>query len=254
MAHLYWRLHARSNNGSSGCGFSELGLHTTVGGSQAAMGGTASGTNVNASYPASNLFDGNINTYSIATGNGSIEVWWQYLFPSAVNIVEYSLTARNDTFTTDSPRIWSLDYSDDGANWTAADSVYSQTGWTQAQVRTFLVGSNTNAPSSNGHKSAAFNSSPIWTPPAFAGGHRLTVAAPTSARSVSGNVQVAGVATAGLLVRAYAKATGELIGSATTDGSGNYSINCGSNWADVEVIAFDPTTYQALIYDQVVPG
>lgn len=73
-------------------------------------------------------------------------------------------------------------------------------------------------------------------------------------KTVSGTVKVNGTATGGLLVRAYAKATGEFIGQATTDGSGNYSINCGANWADVYVLAFDPTTYQAVVYDQVVPG
>lgn len=73
-------------------------------------------------------------------------------------------------------------------------------------------------------------------------------------KTVSGTVRVNGVLTGGLLVRCYAKATGELIGQTTTAGDGTYSIKCGANWNDVEVIAFDPTTYQALIYDQVVPA
>jgi hypothetical protein len=73
-------------------------------------------------------------------------------------------------------------------------------------------------------------------------------------RTVSGTVTVLGVATAGLIVRAYAKATGDMIGQATTASDGTYSIKCGANWADVTVIAYDPTTYQAIAFDRVVPA
>jgi hypothetical protein len=72
--------------------------------------------------------------------------------------------------------------------------------------------------------------------------------------TVSGKVTVLNVATAGILVRCYAKSTGELLGQTTTAADGTFTINCGVNWNDVEVIAYDPTTYQALIFDQIVPG
>jgi hypothetical protein len=72
--------------------------------------------------------------------------------------------------------------------------------------------------------------------------------------TVSGTAYVNGVATAGIIVRAYAKATGELLGQATTGAGGAYSINCGVDWADVYVTAFDPTTFQAIVFDEVVPG
>jgi len=72
--------------------------------------------------------------------------------------------------------------------------------------------------------------------------------------TVSGTVQVNGVPTAGLLVRAYAKATGEFLGQTTTDGSGNYTINCGNNFTDVTVVAYNPPTYEALVADQITPA
>ena len=75
----------------------------------------------------------------------------------------------------------------------------------------------------------------------------------TTTKSVSGQVTVLGSATSGLIVRAYAKNNGEFLGQAVTDGSGNYSIHCGTV-TDVYVIAFDPNTYQALVYDRVAPG
>lgn len=83
---------------------------------------------------------------------------------------------------------------------------------------------------------------------------QLGKAPATNAKTVSGTVTVGGVATGGLLVRAYAKITGEFVGEATTAGDGTYSIKCGNVWKDVYVIAFDPTTYRAVTYDQVVPG
>lgn len=76
----------------------------------------------------------------------------------------------------------------------------------------------------------------------------------TNKHTVSGVVKVLGVAASGIIVCAHAKVTKELLGIATTAGDGSYSINCGVNFTDVYVIAFDPTTYQALVFDQVVPG
>lgn len=53
------------------------------------------------------------------------------------------------------------------------------------------------------------------------------------------------------LVAAYDTSTLGLIGSTTSDGgTGDYTIPVGTH-KDVFVVAFDPTTYQALIYDRV---
>lgn len=72
-------------------------------------------------------------------------------------------------------------------------------------------------------------------------------------RTVSGTVKVAGVATGGLQVYAHAKLTGEMVGYTVSAGDGTYSIKCGY-FDDVYVVAFDPTTYQALVFDQIAPG
>lgn len=77
----------------------------------------------------------------------------------------------------------------------------------------------------------------------------------TPPRYVSGVVTVQGVATAGLTVRAYDQTSGgTLLGSAVTASDGSYRIMCYANSSDlVFVVAFDPTTYQALVFDQVQP-
>ncbi|SDR46996.1 hypothetical protein [Paraburkholderia tuberum] len=76
-----------------------------------------------------------------------------------------------------------------------------------------------------------------------------------ASKYVSGVVTVQGVATAGLTVRAYDQVTGALLGSATTASDGSYRIMCYANGSDqVFVAAFDPSTYQAMIFDQIQPG
>lgn len=77
---------------------------------------------------------------------------------------------------------------------------------------------------------------------------------PNNKRTVSGIVKVNGTPTAGLVVCAHAKVTKELLGTATTAGDGSYSINCGNNFTDVYVVAFDPSTFQAMVLDQIAPG
>lgn len=72
-------------------------------------------------------------------------------------------------------------------------------------------------------------------------------------KTVSGTVKVSGVVTQGLSIRAYAKSTGELVGWATSASDGTYTIHTGY-FDEVYVLAFDPTTYQMLGYDQVAPG
>lgn len=56
------------------------------------------------------------------------------------------------------------------------------------------------------------------------------------------------------VVMVFQKTTGTLIGTTVSDAStGAWSVNCGGIY-DVFCVAFDPTTYQALVYDEVIPG
>lgn len=72
-----------------------------------------------------------------------------------------------------------------------------------------------------------------------------------NATYVSGNVQQNGVNAPNKLVCAYEAATGNLIGKAYSDASGNYSIPVLGR-TNVYVVAQDPA-YQAMVYDQVTP-
>jgi hypothetical protein len=53
-------------------------------------------------------------------------------------------------------------------------------------------------------------------------------------------------------VEVYDRNTGELLGTTLSDGSGNWSIPCLGRPA-VRVVGSDPTTYNSVVYDNVVP-
>lgn len=250
-AHLYWRLNVTANNGGAALAIAEIAMFTAGAASTATTGGTPSASTTSGAQTASLAFDGSTSTYwQATTTTGTI----QYQFASAVDITSYTVT--NNTTPSNAPNAWTFEYSDDGSSWTVADTVARQKTWGgsagSAETRTYTVGANAGntvqgvriwQPGPNGQQ----------TTPSAPNQIQLGKAPPTAARTVSGTVKVNGTGTSGLLVRAYAKATGEYLGQATTSGGGSYTINCGGYFSDVEVIAFNPTTYQALIYDQVAP-
>jgi hypothetical protein len=71
-------------------------------------------------------------------------------------------------------------------------------------------------------------------------------------KSVSGQVQESGTPTVGKKVYLYDHSTGELLGTTTSDGSGNFSIPALGR-AKTFGVALDDPTYNALVYDGVVP-
>lgn len=73
-----------------------------------------------------------------------------------------------------------------------------------------------------------------------------------TAKAISGTVKEVGVAAAGKVVYLYSAATGEYLGTAISDGSGLYSIPALGK-TNLFAVAFDPTTYQAMVYDQLAP-
>lgn len=145
-AHAYWRLNISANNGSpNNVTIAEMQYRTSVGGSNVATGGTASATNNLSGYAPSQAFDGNASTFWVS--NTGPTVYLAYHFTSSVAIVEYTMAARNDNtaYLTDTPKSWTLDFSDDGANWTTLATVAGQTGWGLGEVRAFDVPSQSQA-------------------------------------------------------------------------------------------------------------
>lgn len=243
-AHVYWRLNFTAGNGSN-IGLTEVGMRTSVGGATVTTGGTAGGTNVNGSFPAANAFDANTSTDYQSSAVAST---LSYQFASAQAIVEYTLQASLTLAATFAPQNWTFEYSDDGATWTIAAYARTQTTWVAGEIRTFAV----NAGAESGSELLSLRPSNASATPGN-GARQPAMRSAGPATTVSGTISVSGTGTAGLIVRAYDKSSGAMVGQATSGSGGAYSINCGG-FTDVYVAAFDPTTYQAVIYDEVVPG
>jgi len=71
-------------------------------------------------------------------------------------------------------------------------------------------------------------------------------------QTISGTVKESGVPVAGKTIYLYDNRNGKLIGSATSDGSGNFSMPSKGVPACFAT-ALDPTTFQAMTYDRLTP-
>jgi hypothetical protein len=69
---------------------------------------------------------------------------------------------------------------------------------------------------------------------------------------VSGVTKEAGSPVANKKVEVYDRLTGELLNSSYSDGSGAWSLACLGR-PTVRVVGSDPTTYNSVVYDNVVP-
>jgi hypothetical protein len=69
---------------------------------------------------------------------------------------------------------------------------------------------------------------------------------------VSGTTKESGVTVSNKKVEVYDRDTGELLGTTYSDGSGNWSVPALGR-PTVRVVGSDPTTYNSVVYDNVVP-
>jgi hypothetical protein len=125
-SHRYWRVNVGSTADGSFVSCAELELHTSVGGPNAATGGTAiAGSNFDVTnHPPSKCFDGSASTWWASTSGGISNGtgWIGYDFGGSPPgpIVEIKWTARNDCCFNQSPSAIEIDYSDDSTTWTIA--------------------------------------------------------------------------------------------------------------------------------------
>jgi hypothetical protein len=70
--------------------------------------------------------------------------------------------------------------------------------------------------------------------------------------NIAGNMKEAGVAVSGRRVLLFDRASGEKVGEVLTDGSGNFTMPALGR-AKTIVVALDGTTYNAQVFDNVVP-
>ncbi len=119
-AHTYWRLSLKPI--STNLCLTEMEFRATPGGADQCSGGTASvSSNFNgtATYQASNLVDNSGSTIWHSV-NSSVGDYVQYQFASPVSVAEIALTSRNAGSPIAAPNYITVQYSDNGVDWTTA--------------------------------------------------------------------------------------------------------------------------------------
>ena len=136
MAHLYWRILNVTDHG--GLAIGQISMAATFGGANQCTGGTATASSTYGGYVASNCFTG-VSTDFWSSNGDSLNVWIQYQFPSPVDVVELVIFPRPDYLAnTQGLRLFDLQYSDDGTNFTTVANWYPQT-WNAGVSQTFDI-------------------------------------------------------------------------------------------------------------------
>ena len=138
-AHRFWRINIASNVYDAYGSIAEIAMATATGGVNACTGGTPiESGEYGSGYTASMALDGNPATYWL--GGSGFPEWWGYDFGggNAVAITEVSITARNDGYPSTAPGSWTLDWSDDGWNWTTSEA-FTSAPWANGASQTFDV-------------------------------------------------------------------------------------------------------------------
>lgn len=128
MAHRYWRVRSLAQqDGGLYFALAELEMRATVAGADQCSGGVvSSSSDYNAgTNPRTNVFDNNTATWWASASSGPGVPWIAYDFVSPVDVVELSMTARNDAGYTQAPSQFVVEYSDDNVAWTLAWAVGS---------------------------------------------------------------------------------------------------------------------------------
>jgi hypothetical protein len=114
--HLYWRLSMMQPSGGSAFACTEISMAATSGGTNLCTGGTPFADQSFSGTTPGDAFDANVSTiWSSTTGPWPMNIGYQ--FASAVEINEVKVTARNDSFFTQAPARFVLEYSDDGSTY-----------------------------------------------------------------------------------------------------------------------------------------
>lgn len=145
--HRYWRVRVELNNGESYVRIGELAFKKAPGGPNLCGGGTILFSNQFASSgdnSAAAAFDGTALTATamLPPNGGTASGCWlgyQLPAPSVVTVVE--ITSRNDATygPNGAPKNFTVQYSDNGAQWFDALSVVNQTAWGAAGEKRAFV-------------------------------------------------------------------------------------------------------------------
>lgn len=129
--YLHWRLNVSAGNDASFVKIAEVELRRSGGSADQAIGGTASAS----SGMAGQAFDDSNSTNWNA---GAPAQTLAYEFSAPVAVKQVAITAGNTAASAaDAPKDFTLEYSDNGSDWTSAGEVTGETGWSAGEQRLF---------------------------------------------------------------------------------------------------------------------
>jgi hypothetical protein len=149
VAHKFWRLYYEymDTRATYGEAVAELEMRATAGGPDQCNGGTPLARNWFQTNVPANAFDGNPNTWWIASGEGQgtngsaasqYSGWLGYEFASPVTVAEVAVTARNDNGgAPQAPKDFKIEYSDDGVTWRTSFVGSVDGAWGQGETKVF---------------------------------------------------------------------------------------------------------------------
>lgn len=134
--HRRWRLYFTAGE-SFHVGVSELEFR--VGGINIATGGTASASSTWHDLSPANAFDGSSGTDWASGPGGGIPGWLAYDLGvgNAADVDSVMIRARS--YTTQGPKGFNVQYSDDGLTWVDALVVTNQPTWGSGEARVFPI-------------------------------------------------------------------------------------------------------------------
>jgi hypothetical protein len=137
--HRYWRINVTAITSGLIAAIGELEMQETEFGPNVCTGGTPSAdTEFNASFLATNAFDGNLAGSPWASTSSSLPHWLRYDFGAGndVEINAVGMHARTSSLET-MPTAFDVQFSDDGSSWTTA---WSESGlsWSAREFKKFV--------------------------------------------------------------------------------------------------------------------
>lgn len=125
-AHRHWRLYITATGGDPNyTQIAELELRAAIGGADQTGAGTASALTALSGFEASKAVDNTTSSKWSTTVGNVTPTWIAYDFGAGndVDIVEVAVACAGTAFDARGPRVFDVEWSDDGSTWTTAWSV-----------------------------------------------------------------------------------------------------------------------------------
>ena len=140
--HPYWRIHITAAQSGNYVSIDEIEMRATVGGADQCTGGTASADSVySGTYAASNAFNDVVNTSTPWASSSGFPHWIKYAFPAPVTVAEVTIRSNSAAYggSSEHPRTFTIEWSDENVSWTVARTVPNEASWTYNEVKAYTV-------------------------------------------------------------------------------------------------------------------